>query len=76
MRISFSTPAPGPVRLTLHDVTGRRVATLLDANLDAGRHDTDVPTRDDAGRTLPAGLYWARMDAGHRTSTLRVAVIR
>jgi hypothetical protein len=76
MRISFSIPAPGPVRLTLHDVGGRRVATLLDGNLDAGRHDTDVPTRDDAGRTLPAGLYFARMEAGRRTSTLRVTVIR
>lgn len=76
MRISFATPAPGPMRLTLHDVSGRRVATLVEADLGAGRHDTDVPTRDDSGRALPAGLYWVRMEAGRRASTLRVAIIR
>jgi hypothetical protein len=76
VRISFATPGAGTVRLTLHDVTGRRVATLADGELDAGRHDMDVPTRDEAGRALPAGLYWARMETGRHVSTARVAIIR
>ena len=76
MRISFTTPARGPVRMTLHDVSGRRVATLRDGDLDGGRHDLDVPTRDDAGRSLPSGLYWARLEAGPRASTVRIAIVR
>jgi len=36
--LDFTLAAPGVARLTVHDVTGRRVSTLLDGPLPAGTH--------------------------------------
>ena len=51
---------PGHVRVTVHDVTGRRLATLLDEALEAGETRLRWNGRDDAGRPVPAGVYFLR----------------
>ena len=44
-------------RLTIHDARGRRVADLA---LSPGANGAAWDGRDLAGRTAPAGIYWAR----------------
>src|SRR5690606_24918099 len=44
--VAFRLPAPGPVRVALYDVRGRRVAVLAEGARAAGRHEV----RLDAGR--------------------------
>jgi hypothetical protein len=39
--LTFDTRVSGPVLLTVHDMLGRQVATLVDRLLDAGTHQTD-----------------------------------
>jgi hypothetical protein len=51
----------GSVRLTVHDLQGRALATLLDARLGPGAHAATWAGRDGAGRRLPAGVYLLRM---------------
>ena len=75
-RLGFVVPAAGPARLTLHDVSGRRVATLLDGVVEVGRHDVELTARDDAGRALAPGLYWARLESQGRVATTTIAVVR
>jgi len=58
--ISFSIDRRGPVELTVFDVRGRRVDTLVDRPLDPGRHQ--VVWRGD-GR-LPTGVYFYQLRAG------------
>ena len=56
-RIAFELPQPDEVTLTIYDVTGRRVATLLDgAHKPSGRHETAF---DASG--LSSGLYIYRL---------------
>jgi hypothetical protein len=57
--IAYRLPAAGRVRLAVFDVLGRRVATLVDGVMPAGRHET----RFDA-TGLASGLYLYTLDAG------------
>jgi len=53
------------VRLVIHDSRGRLVRRMGLGALDAGRyHESAAPRwdgRDDAGRVVPAGVYWSRL---------------
>jgi hypothetical protein len=59
--LRLTLPVPGPIRLTVHDLRGRRVRTLVEGLQPAG--DLDVPWdgRDAAGQRVPSGVYIARL---------------
>ena len=63
-------PEEGPMRLSILDVTGRRVATLADASFQAGRHRLRW-----APAPLTTGVYFARLVAGGRMATRRVVLL-
>ncbi|MDX1548349.1 MAG: T9SS type A sorting domain-containing protein, partial [Rhodothermales bacterium] len=69
--IRFGLPAAGPVRLAVYDARGRRVAVLAEGVLPAGRYRV----RWQPG-TLPDGVYLYRLDAGGRTATGRMVLLR
>jgi hypothetical protein len=62
--IAFALPEPSRVRLEVYDVMGRKVATLVDADLAAGRYDAPWQARTDAGAPLASGVYLYRLRAG------------
>jgi F5/8 type C domain-containing protein/cellulase (glycosyl hydrolase family 5) len=66
-RLRFALPAAGPVAMTLVDVAGRRVRTLIDGRMEAGAHEALLD-----GRRLPAGLYVCRLATATGTRTIRV----
>ncbi len=59
--LSYSLPAAGSVRLTVHDAAGHRVATIVDGHRPAGPHAVDWNGRDERGRRVAAGVYFARL---------------
>jgi probable HAF family extracellular repeat protein len=60
-RISYMLTAPGPVRVTVYDVTGRRIATLHDGTQSAG-DQTLVWDAFTGGGTAPgSGVYFVRL---------------
>jgi hypothetical protein len=70
--IRFALPAAASVTLSVYDVQGRRVAALLDHEpQSAGRHD--VPVRTGAWRP---GVYLYRLEAGGRSATRKMLVVR
>ncbi|MCB1162387.1 hypothetical protein KDL67_06820 [bacterium] len=75
-RIGYALPAAGTVRLSVHDVTGRRLAVLRDGPAAAGAHTLVWRGEDDAGRPLPAGVYLLRLEAAGVTRGARVQRLR
>ncbi|MEP0545364.1 MAG: T9SS type A sorting domain-containing protein, partial [Rhodothermales bacterium] len=69
--IGFTLPSAQDVTLTVYDVLGRRVATLVDGVRQAG----EQTVRFDAS-SLPSGMYFYRLEAGGTQLTQRVTVIR
>ena len=69
--ISFSLTASGPVTLSVFNVLGQEVATLVDGVRPAGDHTV---TFDGAG--LASGVYVYRLTAGDRTTQRRMTIVR
>ena len=63
-RIQFKLPEAAQVEMTVFDVTGREVATLVREAMEAGTFEVEWDGRDNAGRTLPSGMYLYRLNAG------------
>jgi len=57
--VSFELPSRQPVRLAIFDPSGRLCRTLIDGGVEAGRHVSTWDGRDDEGRALASGVYFA-----------------
>lgn len=61
--IDFTLPKTSRTSLVVYEVTGRLVRTLVDDVLPAGAGSATWDGRDDAGRPVAAGVYFARLEA-------------
>lgn len=59
--LRLDLPRSGRARVEIFDVSGRRVTTLLDGELSAGRQEITWHGRDDQGRAVASGVYFARL---------------
>ncbi len=64
IRLQYELPRDELAKLSVHDVQGRMVRTLLDRVEEGGRHTIAWDGLDEAGRTTPAGFYIVRLTAG------------
>lgn len=74
--VALDLPAAAAVVLDIHAVDGARVRRLLAAELGPGRHTVAWDGRDDGGRAVAAGHYVARLQAGGRTLSRRLVLVR
>jgi hypothetical protein len=65
--VSFGLERSGPVELAVFGVDGRRVRRLVGWSLEAGPHSIAWDGKDDAGRSVPAGMYLFRLEASGRS---------
>jgi flagellar hook assembly protein FlgD len=75
-RVTYSLPGGRHVRLTVHDVRGRTVRTLVNRFREAGRHAEVWDGCDDAGTRVSPGIYFMRLDGGKRALHQRVVLIK
>ena len=69
--VTYTLDRPGPVEMSVYDLTGRIVSTLVDGIQPAGLHEV----RFDADG-LPAGTYLYRLRADGRTITRTMTLVR
>jgi hypothetical protein len=74
--LQYTLPRTGIVRLGVYDASGRLVRELSSGTREAGQHAEAWNLRDAGGRTVGAGLYFARLETDGRTLVHRVAVTR
>ena len=75
--ISFEMNEALPVRLDVYSPSGQKVRTLLGGETrDAGVHQIVWDGRDDAGRTVPAGVYISKLEAAGRSESGRMVLIK
>lgn len=73
---NLSLPVPGRVTLSIYDVRGERVATLIDANLPAGERSAEWNGCDSRGAPVSSGVYFARLNTPSGVRTMKVALTR
>lgn len=74
--IAFALGTSADVRLDIYNILGRRVATLIDGPLAAGRHTITWNGRDRDGRDAASGVYFARLVVGSDVLTRKLMLLR
>lgn len=64
-RIDFALDSSEVVDISVFDLGGRRVATLLRGKLGAGEHHVTWNGTTNSGASAPAGQYWYLLKTGH-----------
>jgi hypothetical protein len=74
--LDFALPRSGRARLTLFDISGREVASLLDETLPAGDHTLRWNGRGRDGRALQGGVYFVVFESAGRRAVTRAVLMR
>jgi hypothetical protein len=70
--IQFAVLESGPATIRVYSILGQEVATLFDANAEAGR----IYTAHFDGATLPSGVYWYSLSSAGRFGTKRMLLLK
>jgi hypothetical protein len=74
--IRYSLAVPGRASVQLCDLAGRVVRTLANGQQKPGSYSVRWDGRDNAGRTLAAGVYFCKFSAGDYRATQKLVVQR
>ncbi|MDH4038458.1 MAG: T9SS type A sorting domain-containing protein [Candidatus Krumholzibacteria bacterium] len=74
--VRYTLPARGRVTVAVYDARGARVATLVDADQDAGAYTERWDGRDGAGRTMSSGVYFVRVDHPAGTKAYKMVLLK
>jgi len=74
--LRFSLSDEDYVRLTIHDVSGRVVRTLIDNTRTAGTHQVVWDGRDSRNTAVATGLYFVRVETSSDVQTQKIALIK
>jgi len=72
----YSLPKRGLVRLTVYDLLGRKVRTLLHKEVQAGAHAASWDGRDKDGAAMPSSIYIIRLESQSHVQAIKVTLIR
>ncbi len=70
-RIAFAVPQASRVRMEVYDLVGRKIATLIDGDLDAGAHAVEF----DAAR-FSSGVYFYTLVTPDRVMTRKMMLLK
>ena len=74
--LRFALPVGGHTQLKLFDVQGRLVRTVIDGHLAAGSHEARWDGRDQHGRRVASGTYYARLVTADNTSVKALVMVK
>ena len=69
--LSFTLPEAGVVNLTVYDLLGQKVATLIDGNMSAGYHSAVFNANN-----LPSGIYIYRIVSENFNETKKMQLLK
>ncbi|GEM_PF-1364330 len=74
--VPFTVAEDSRVTIKVFDINGHSIATLLDGEVTSGVHRAIWNGTDDFGRSVPAGIYLCRMEAGSFVATRRMLLVK
>ncbi len=74
--IRYNIAEASPVRLNIYNLKGQKVRTLVNEQRTAGQHSIHWDGTDDGGRTVTAGLYLYRLEAGKTNITRKMLLLK
>ncbi len=74
--IRYSLARAGAVQLSVYDVAGRCVRTLVDDVLPLGNHQARWDGRNQSGQAVASGVYFARLRSGREVQSQRMMLMK
>ena len=74
--ISFTLAEREVVTLSIYDVEGKRVRTLVDGTVGEGRHEYIWNGRDARGGSVGSGVYFCRLTAGKQSVSRKMVLLK
>jgi hypothetical protein len=74
--ISFSLPKTSHVTLTVYNIMGQSVATLVDDIMQSGEHNVTWHGTTDGGEQVSSGIYFYRISAGDYTDARKMVLMK
>ena len=74
--ISFTVQEKSLIDLTVYDVKGRKVKTLISAETDAGNQSAIWDGTDNSGKDVSGGIYFYKLTAGILEQTKKMILIK
>jgi hypothetical protein len=75
--VQYAVTETGPVDLSVFDVSGRLVRTLVSVDShDAGLHTVHWDGTDESGADVAAGVYFARLTADERSASSKMVLLK
>lgn len=74
--IRYILPSRGHLRVSIYDVSGRLVTTLVDESQSAGTHGVEWKGTDAVGTRVSSGVYLVRIEAGKQTLSRKMVLLK
>ncbi len=75
-QIAFSIPQSMHVTVTIFNILGQRIATLVDGNMSAGSHVVTWNARNEHGEIMPTGVYFYRLSTPSFTAVKKMLLLK
>jgi flagellar hook assembly protein FlgD len=74
--LRYDLPENGLVNITIYDMLGREVKTLINQTQDAGYRSVIWDATNDYGKSVSAGIYLYQIQAGEYISTKKMVLLK
>jgi len=74
--IEFTSPSSGKASLVVYDIMGRKVRELVSGQVSAGARTVQWDGRDDSGKVVSSGIYFARLIMGKSIVVKKMLMVK
>jgi hypothetical protein len=74
--IQFELPQAMDIRVTIYDLLGQHIATLVEGTMEPGYHRVMWDGRDHVGRNVPSGVYVTKLVTPVTTQITRLVLLK
>ena len=74
--IQFDVAKRTEMNISVYNLLGQRVKTLLNKNMETGTYTLKWNGRDDTGSMLPSGMYFYELKSPLFTSVKKLVLVR
>ncbi|MCB2230163.1 T9SS type A sorting domain-containing protein [bacterium] len=74
--IRYALSVAADARLTVSNVLGQHVRTVVDCRQGAGSYEVEWDGRDDRGRVVGSGVYFYRLEVGDRSLSRKMLLLK
>ena len=75
-KISYDLPEASVVRLSIYDLMGREIRTMINSKQTAGFKNIQWNATDNLGKSVPAGMYIYTIEAGQFRQTRKMVLLK